>query len=286
MHPDRGGQLPASRTRCCSDRPVRRTPSTRTSPGSSGRTADASATSSPGTVALLGAGGVGTATAAALVDLGATAIRIYDIVADRSHALARSLRRRNGAVEVTVATSAEEAVDGVDGVVNGTPVGMYFQPGTPVELAAIGDQRWIFDAIYSPVETELMPGPPKRGCADQRLRPVPRPGHRRLRDVHRLPAGSRRGGRTRAPHRGRRTSAQVLIVHERNDGVGRLLIGSRRHIDDERDEGPDERLADRQLLLEQLGRIAAVEQRAMRLLHRVGDEVARRARSARSRRAH
>ena len=49
-----------------------------------------------------------------------------------------------------------EAVEGVDGVVNGTPVGMYFQPGTPVDLAAIGRQRWIFDAIYSPVETELM----------------------------------------------------------------------------------------------------------------------------------
>ncbi len=110
----------------------------------------------PGTVALLGAGGVGTATAAALVDLGATAIRIYDIVADRSHALADMLRRRNAAVRVDVAVSAEEAVDGVDGVVNGTPVGMYFQPGTPVDLAAIRDQQWLFDAIYSPIETELM----------------------------------------------------------------------------------------------------------------------------------
>ena len=113
-------------------------------------------TASPGAVALLGAGGVGTATATALVDLGATAMRIFDIVHDRSHALANSLRRRNGGVDVSVATSAVAAVDGVDGVVNGTPVGMYFQPGTPVDPAAIGDQRWIFDAIYSPVETELM----------------------------------------------------------------------------------------------------------------------------------
>ena len=40
----------------------------------------------------------------------------------------------NGDVEITVATSAAAAVEGVDGVVNGTPVGMYFQPGTPVEL--------------------------------------------------------------------------------------------------------------------------------------------------------
>ena len=110
----------------------------------------------PGTVALLGAGGVGTATAAALVDLGALAIRIYDVLADRSHALAELLRRRNPMLRVDVVASAEDAVDGVDGVVNGTPVGMYFQPGAPVELAAIGEQRWVFDAIYSPIETELM----------------------------------------------------------------------------------------------------------------------------------
>jgi shikimate dehydrogenase len=110
----------------------------------------------PGTIALLGAGGVGTATAAALVDLGAIAIRIYDVLADRSHALAEALLRRNSMLRVDVATSAEDAVDGVDGVVNGTPVGMYFQPGAPVELAAIGEQRWVFDAIYSPIETELM----------------------------------------------------------------------------------------------------------------------------------
>ena len=114
------------------------------------------ANASPGTVALLGAGGVGTATAAALVDLGASAIRIYDLLPERSHELADMLRHRNDAIPVDVAVSAEAAVDGADGIVNGTPVGMYLQPGTPVDLAAIGDQHWVFDAIYSPVETELM----------------------------------------------------------------------------------------------------------------------------------
>ncbi len=110
----------------------------------------------PGTVALLGAGGVGTATAAALVDLGATALRIYDIVPERSQQLARMLRDRGLAADVTVALSAEEAVDGVDGLVNGTPVGMSWNPGTPVDLSAVGGQRWVFDAIYSPIETPLM----------------------------------------------------------------------------------------------------------------------------------
>ena len=113
-------------------------------------------TMSPGVVALLGAGGVGTATATALADLGATAIHIFDILPDHSHALAQSLRERRQSVEIVVATSAASAVHGADGVVNGTPVGMYFQPGTPIDPAAIGGQRWLFDAIYSPVETALM----------------------------------------------------------------------------------------------------------------------------------
>ena len=111
---------------------------------------------SPGTVALLGAGGVGTATAAAIADLGAAAIHLYDIIAERAHALADMLRDRNSAARIHIAASAEEAVNGVDGIINGTPVGMFNQPGAPVELSAIDGQRWIFDAIYSPIETELM----------------------------------------------------------------------------------------------------------------------------------
>jgi shikimate dehydrogenase len=110
----------------------------------------------PGTVALLGAGGVGTATAAALVDLGATALRIFDLVPGRSLELARRLGHRDHGVQIEVAASAEDAVDGVDGVVNGTPVGMSWSPGTPVALPAIEGQRWLFDAIYSPIETPLM----------------------------------------------------------------------------------------------------------------------------------
>jgi shikimate dehydrogenase len=110
---------------------------------------------SPGTVALLGAGGVGTSVGAALVELGATALRVFDLVPDRSEALAKVLRG-NGGVQVDVAPSAEDAVDGVDGLVNGTPVGMHWNPGTPVSLASVDGQRWIFDAIYSPIETPLM----------------------------------------------------------------------------------------------------------------------------------
>jgi shikimate dehydrogenase len=110
----------------------------------------------PGDVAVLGAGGVGTAVAVALADLGATAIRVFDVVPGRSDELGRMLRARSPDVDVTVAVSAEAAVGGADGLVNGTPVGMHWKPGSPVGLAAVGTQSWIFDAIYSPVETPLM----------------------------------------------------------------------------------------------------------------------------------
>ena len=59
-------------------------------------------------------------------------------------------------MQVDVASSAEGAVDGVDGLVNGTPVGMSWSPGTPLDLRAVETQRWIFDAVYSPIETPLM----------------------------------------------------------------------------------------------------------------------------------
>jgi len=110
----------------------------------------------PGSVGLVGSGGVGTATAAALVDLGATSVRIYDLVPEHAHVLAGRLRDRDPEVHVEVVDSATAAVEGVDGIVNATPVGMTWSPGTPIPLAAIDGQRWIFDAIYSPIETPLM----------------------------------------------------------------------------------------------------------------------------------
>jgi len=113
-------------------------------------------TDAPGVVALLGAGGVGTATAAALVELGMTGLRVFDLVPERSHTLARSLHQIDAGVEVSVSSSGAAAVAGADGVVNGTPVGMHWNAGAPVDLSTIGQQRWLFDAIYSPIETPLM----------------------------------------------------------------------------------------------------------------------------------
>ena len=110
----------------------------------------------PGVVALIGAGGVGRSTAFALGELGASAIRIADVEPARVVALTDALARRFPDLAVVAAETAESAVDGADGVVNATPVGMYFNPGAPVDLRAIGDQRWLLDVVYSPIETPLV----------------------------------------------------------------------------------------------------------------------------------
>jgi shikimate dehydrogenase len=119
----------------------------------------------PGRVALLGAGGVGRAAAFALGDLGAVELRVFDLDPTRCRRLAADVSGRFPAVASTTATSAEEAVTGADGIVNGTPIGMHFAPGAPVDLAAVGAQTWVFDAVYAPLETPLMARAREEGLA-------------------------------------------------------------------------------------------------------------------------
>lgn len=109
----------------------------------------------PGVVALLGAGGVGRAAAFAFARLGAGEIRVCDVNAGRAENLASDLISHYPDSTVTVVASQSDAVSGVDGVFNATPVGMYFMPGAPVDLNSIGEQRWLYDAIYAPLRTQL-----------------------------------------------------------------------------------------------------------------------------------
>ena len=110
----------------------------------------------PGTVAILGAGGVGRAAGFAFARLGADEIRVSDVDSGRAAKLVQDLGRRYPSVRVLPTASQEEAVRSATGVFNGTPLGMHFSPGAPVSLAAIGEQQWLFDAVYTPVDTPLV----------------------------------------------------------------------------------------------------------------------------------
>jgi len=109
----------------------------------------------PGTVAIIGAGGVGRAIAFALMALGASEIRLVDLDAAKAERLAADLRGAAGGIAAAAWPDAAAAARDADGIVNGTQLGMAGYPGSPIDRAALGRQRWAFDAVYTPVETRF-----------------------------------------------------------------------------------------------------------------------------------
>lgn len=110
----------------------------------------------PGTVCMIGTGGVGRAIAFALLELGAEEIRLVDRDAAKAEALADDLRRASPTTRLTVLGAAEDGARGADGVVNCTPVGMVGYEGTPVAASALAGLRWAFDAVYTPADTTFL----------------------------------------------------------------------------------------------------------------------------------
>jgi shikimate dehydrogenase len=110
----------------------------------------------PGIVAMAGAGGVGKAIAFALADLGASALRLFDQDRKKAEALATALAHAIPEMVVSIAGTIEDAVIGADGLVNCTPLGMIGHPGTAIPKSLIGSQRWAFDAVYTPIDTEFL----------------------------------------------------------------------------------------------------------------------------------
>jgi len=107
----------------------------------------------PGTVCLIGAGGVGKAVAFGLLGLKAETIRCVDLDQDRAGALADALRAQGRATRIEVSADPVAAASGADGIINCTPLGMVGIGGTPLPAAAMTGATWAFDAVYTPVDT-------------------------------------------------------------------------------------------------------------------------------------
>lgn len=110
----------------------------------------------PGTVLIIGAGGVGKAMSYSLARLGATEIWLYDIDTASADDLVATLKQAGINATAIAAADLHSAIRKADGLINGTPVGMWTNPGNPFPEEAIGGQRWAFDAVYTPVETEFL----------------------------------------------------------------------------------------------------------------------------------
>lgn len=110
----------------------------------------------PGRALIVGAGGVGKAMAFSLAELGADEIWLYDIDAARAEGLAKTLKGAGINVATVGETDFTSAIRQADGLINGTPIGMWTNPGSPIPAGAVGGQRWAFDAVYTPMETEFL----------------------------------------------------------------------------------------------------------------------------------
>lgn len=109
-----------------------------------------------GIVCVIGAGGVGKAVAFGLVKLGAKVIRLVDKHSDKAMAVAQSLKALNSGVVIEIASDAEQAAKGADGLINCTPLGMVGVGGSPLPQGAMTGASWAFDAVYTPIETAFL----------------------------------------------------------------------------------------------------------------------------------
>ena len=107
----------------------------------------------PGVCCLVGTGGVGRALAFGLVKLGADEIRLFDRDSAKARQLAHDLTAVKPQTVVTAVDDLDVATANCDGLLNGTPVGMVGYPGSAFEPKVITQAAWVFDAVYTPIET-------------------------------------------------------------------------------------------------------------------------------------
>jgi len=110
----------------------------------------------PGVTLLCGAGGVGRAIAFGLAELGAEEIKIFDLQQQQAETLRDAIIAVGGQASLVSKESFADAMQEAEGLVNCTALGMYSHAGSAFPAAGIGPQRWAFDAVYTPLETEFL----------------------------------------------------------------------------------------------------------------------------------
>lgn len=120
-----------------------------------------------GSTLILGAGGVGRAVAFGLASFPAGVCRIFDPSADKALELVDALRKHGFDAEIVWPSELEKVSQTVEGILNCSTVGHYQSPGKPINPEYIGHQKWAFDAVYTPLDTEFL-----KTCRQANLRIV------------------------------------------------------------------------------------------------------------------
>ena len=118
-----------------------------------------------GRVVILGAGGAGSAVAHAALRLGVEKLAIVDREPQRAETLAAQLNSVYGAARAGAQRDIAAALEGADGLIQATPVGMLKQPGMPLPERLLRRELWVSEIVYVPLETELLKAARRIGCA-------------------------------------------------------------------------------------------------------------------------
>jgi shikimate dehydrogenase len=103
-------------------------------------------------IAVIGAGGVGSAIAAALADPDGPTLRLFDSQPGKAARLAGRLAHPG----VIAVEHLEEALDGAGAIVNASPVGMTPSYGMPIPASRVTAAHLVIDVVYTPLTTELL----------------------------------------------------------------------------------------------------------------------------------
>lgn len=112
-------------------------------------------------VMLLGAGGAGSAVAVACAEAGATSLTIHDVDAVRADRLVARVAEAFPAARVA---RGMPRLDGIDLLVNATPIGMAAGDGVPAELPPFDASLLVVDIIIKPEGTPLLTRARAAGC--------------------------------------------------------------------------------------------------------------------------
>ena len=110
----------------------------------------------PGTILVLGAGGVSRAVTFALASLGVEKIFLIDKDKLKADRLSTDLSLLNINCVVTKPDQIEKIISSFDGIINCTPVGHYDFPGCPLGNLMPNKKQWIFDVVYTPAKTDFI----------------------------------------------------------------------------------------------------------------------------------
>lgn len=122
-------------------------------------------------VMLVGLGGAGSAIAAAIAAEGPAMLRVHDLDPARCERVAALVRAASPGTELVV---GPPVVDGIDVLVNATPVGMLGDPRRPIDATRLPPSLVVLDAIVMPETTPLLAFAEAQGCRTVRGREMMR----------------------------------------------------------------------------------------------------------------